>query len=628
MTRSNRRKFIARPRLGLESLEAREVPAAAFALGIGANANNLFRFDTATPQTLTSTTAITGLAASDVLVGTDFRPSTGQLYGVAANVGANTVRVYTINPTTGVATGVGTAQNVATITGATKFGVDINPVADLIRVTTDLPSDGSAAASNTNNFRLNPTTGALVAIDADLDFTALPAGSAPEVAVAYTNSFAGAPNTTTLFGIVSGTDRLAINGVVGTPGAVLLDVGALGVNTSIVAGLDIFGPANTAVAALNVGGVSQLYSVNLATGAATLINTIGAGTLAIGDLSVFPVLAPIAAGGANNGTVQLITSVAGTASAPTTITPFLGSDSNVRATTGDVNGDGINDIISVTGPGTPIRFTVISGVDNATVLIPPTAPFVGSESFTGGGFVSSGDFNNDGRDEIVVSPDQGGGPRITVFTLVGTTPTVVANFFGITGDPNFRGGVRTAVGDVNRDGTPDLAVAAGFLGGPRIAIFNGTTAIGATQTKLVNDFFAFPGSDSVTLRNGSFVAIGDLNGDGFGDLIFGGGPGGAPRVFALNGQLISAGTIDAAYAAPIANFFVAGNSLDRGGIRVAATDADGDNRADLVVGSGEGVAARVRIYLGANITASTEPSIFQDITVFGGASLTGGVFVG
>ncbi len=627
MTRSNRRKFVARPRLGLEALEAREVPAAAFALGIGANANNLFQFDTATPQTLTATTAITGLAASDVLVGTDFRPSTGQLFGVAANIGANTVRVYTINVDTGVATGVGTAQNVATITGATKFGVDFNPVADRIRVTTDLPSDGAAANSNTNNFRLNPTTGALVAIDADLDFTGLPAGSAPEVAVAYSNSFAGA-STTTLFGIVSGTDRLVINGVVGTPGAVLTDVGALGVNTSTVAGLDIFGPANTAVAALTVGGVSQLYSVNTTTGAATLINTIGAGTLAIGDLSVFPVLAPIAVGGTANGTVQLITSVAGTASAPTTITPFLASDSNVRSTTGDVNGDGIDDIISVTGPGTPIRFTVISGADNTTVLIPPTAPFVGSESFTGGGFVSSGDFNNDGRDEIVVSPDQGGGPRITVFTLVGTIPTVVANFFGITGDPSFRGGVRTAVGDVNRDGTPDLAVAAGFLGGPRIAIFNGTTVIGATQTKLVNDFFAFPGSDSVTLRNGSFVAIGDLNGDGFGDLIFGGGPGGAPRVFALNGQLISAGSIDAAYAAPIANFFVAGNSLDRGGIRVAATNADGDNRADLVVGSGEGVAARVRIYLGANITASTEPATFQDITVFGGAILTGGVFVG
>ena len=78
----------------------------------------------------------------------------------------------------------------------------------------------------------------------------------------------------------------------------------------------------------------------------------------------------------------------------------------------------------------------------------------------------------------------------------------------------------------------------------------------------------------------------------------------------------------------IANFFVAGNSLDRGGIRVAATNADGDIRADLVVGSGEGVAARVRIYLGSNITATTEPAAFQDITVFGGAVLTGGVFVG
>ena len=203
---------------------------------------------------------------------------------------------------------------------------------------------------------------------------------------------------------------------------------------------------------------------------------------------------------------------------------------------------------------------------------------------------------------------------------------VRANFLGID-DSNFRGGCRAALGDVNKDGTPDLAVSAGFLGGPRTALFNGTTLL-TTPTRLVGDFFAFPGSDATTLRNGVFVAAGDVNGDGFADLIFGGGPGGAPRVFVLSGALISANDVTGAQANPIANFFVAGNANDRGGVRLAVKDADGDKKADMIAGSGEGSAAKVRIYLGKNFTGTGEPGTFQDLGVFGDVNLPGGVFVG
>ena len=102
----------------------------------------------------------------------------------------------------------------------------------------------------------------------------------------------------------------------------------------------------------------------------------------------------------------------------------------------------------------------------------------------------------------------------------------------------------------------------------------------------------------------------------------------APRVFALSGARLSGGDVSGAYANPVANFFVAGNVADRGGVRVASKDADGDSRADLAVGSGEGSAANVRVYLGKNFTGAGEPSVFQDIAVFGGAVLPGGVFVG
>src|SRR5215218_5384483 len=121
-----------RPGISVESLEAREVPATAFALGTGGiGVNTLFRFDTATPTTLSVGIPVTGLAAGETLVGTDFRPATGQLYGLAVNATQTTVQLYTIDPNSGAAVAVGAAPvPVAGLIGATKFGVDFNPAAD------------------------------------------------------------------------------------------------------------------------------------------------------------------------------------------------------------------------------------------------------------------------------------------------------------------------------------------------------------------------------------------------------------------------------------------------------------------------------------------------------------------
>src|SRR6185312_604877 len=156
-----------------------------------------------------------------------------------------------------------------------------------------------------------------------------------------------------------------------------------------------------------------------------------------------------------------------------TVAAFGTTGVNARPATGDVNGDGFEDTVLVTGPGTPIRVAVVSGKDNTTLLVAPFDPFGGD--FTGGGFVTAADLDNDGRAEFVVTPDRGGGPRVGIFSLnPDGSVTLRANFFGI-GDPNFRGGARSAAGDVNADGVADMAVAAGFQGGPRIALFDGKT---------------------------------------------------------------------------------------------------------------------------------------------------------
>jgi hypothetical protein len=131
-----------------------------------------------------------------------------------------------------------------------------------------------------------------------------------------------------------------------------------------------------------------------------------------------------------------------------------------------------------------------------------------------------------------------------------------------------------------------------------------------------NDFFAFEQS----LRNGVYVAAGDLNGDGFAELIAGGGPGGGPRVTAFSGKALLSNVYDVR-----ANFF-AGDTGNRGGVRVAARDLDGDGSADLVAGSGAGAGSRVTAYAGKSIGTAGTPSAVQDFDAFPG--FAGGVFVG
>ena len=257
----------------------------------------------------------------------------------------------------------------------------------------------------------------------------------------------------------------------------------------------------------------------------------------------------------------------------------------VRVATVDLNADGILDHIFGTGPGIATRVVAIDGVTGNTLL--EFFPF--EASFTGGVFVAAGDLTGDGVPEIAVTPDEGGGPRVKIYD--GVAGGVVADFFGID-DANFRGGARATIGDLNKDGRADLGIAAGFGGGPRVAIFDGlTVANNAQRRRLVSDFFAF----EPELRNGVFLVIADLDNDGFGELIAGAGPGGSPRVTAFSGTALLGGQLN-----PVANFF-AGPETNRGGVRVAAVDLDMNGRPDILTGSGEAGNGSVAVYDGPKL---------------------------
>lgn len=224
---------------------------AATVYGITAS-NQLLAFDSTTPGTITSSASVTGLAAGEVLLGIDFRPATFELYGLGSGS-----RLYRINQATGAATQVG-SDGLFTLSGS-AFGFDFNPMVDRVRV-----------VSNTEqNLRLNPNDGSLTATDGMLS----PAGNV--VGSAYTNNFANAPSTM-LYGIDSVAGTLVLqnppnNGTLVLVGS--LGVGALGENL----GFDIFG--NDVLASLNIAGAATtgLYRINLNTGAAALIGSIGGG---------------------------------------------------------------------------------------------------------------------------------------------------------------------------------------------------------------------------------------------------------------------------------------------------------------------------------------------------------------
>ena len=258
--------------------------------------------------------------------------------------------------------------------------------------------------------------------------------------------------------------------------------------------------------------------------------------------------------------------------------PFPGNPGGVRVVTADVTGDGVPDIITAAGPGGTPRVVIFDGQNGAVI-----ADFLAfEESFRGGVFVAASDLDGDGRADVVVSADQGGGPRVRILSA-GNPNTVIADFMGID-DPNFRGGSRVALGDIDGDGTLDLVVGAGFGGGPRVAVWDGASVLNGAPQRLVNDFFAFES----TLRNGVYLTVGDIDGDGRADILAGAGPGGSPRVIGFSGASLFAGQ-----PSVIANFF-AGNSDDRGGVPISAVDLDGDGRVEVFTGAGEGSLPLVR----------------------------------
>ncbi|MFC5512575.1 DUF4394 domain-containing protein [Massilia jejuensis] len=260
---------------------ALRTPAAPLAYGL-VDDGRLLAFKPATPNTIDATVSVTGLGGGESLLGIDFRPKDGLLYGITS-----AGRIVTIDPASGAATAkatlgadpADTTAPYAALAG-TAFAVDFNPVADRLRVLGDTGQ----------NLRINVDTGATTT-DGALNRM----GAAPVVtAGAYTNSYHGA-TATMLYDIDNASASLALQNPP-NDGTLTL-VGPLGVAAAGDAGIDIAGGANglaLAVLRTGAGAPSSLYRVDLASGAATMINgpatpaasAIGNGQVGLRDIAI------------------------------------------------------------------------------------------------------------------------------------------------------------------------------------------------------------------------------------------------------------------------------------------------------------------------------------------------------
>jgi hypothetical protein len=226
----------------------------------------------ANPATPTVIGQVTGLALGEVLMGIDFRPSTGILYGLGSLRG-----LYAINPATAAATLVSTlaadpADATAPFAGllGTELGLDFNPTGPVaLRVVSDTEQ----------NLRIPNVLAGVTITDTALNASA-PLATPDVVAAAYSNSFPGS-TATTLYVIDAVSSQLMIQSPPND--GVLSAVGSLGaLSITGAASFDIAGGANgIALAALRrTGGetFSRLYRIDLTTGAATEVGAgIGSG---------------------------------------------------------------------------------------------------------------------------------------------------------------------------------------------------------------------------------------------------------------------------------------------------------------------------------------------------------------
>ncbi|MFH1508756.1 MAG: FG-GAP-like repeat-containing protein [bacterium] len=240
--------------------------------------------------------------------------------------------------------------------------------------------------------------------------------------------------------------------------------------------------------------------------------------------------------------------------------------SGVRLATGNVDGSGTDEIVTVAGPGGRPHVRIFNS--DGTPRYPGFFALDGK--FMGGSHVAVGDVLGRGYDQILISAGSGGGPQITVHDKLGN---VLGIFYAY--ESTFRGGVRIATADFDGDGIDEI-ITGPENGSSHVQIFSMKNGI----KRLTPGFMAF----HPNFNGGLSVAGGDIDGDGRDEIIVAQAKAGQAWVKVYNGT-----------TQEIRKTFMAYASNFEGGANVAAADVDSDGKAEVITMPGSNGSPQVRI---------------------------------
>jgi hypothetical protein len=278
---------------------------------------------------------------------------------------------------------------------------------------------------------------------------------------------------------------------------------------------------------------------------------------------------------------------------------------------GDVNGDGYNDILiasanSQAGKGqTYLILGKASGWAKDTSLSKADASFIGEESnqYSGNPLDGAGDVNGDGYDDILIgspSNDEASNDAGQAYLIFGKATGWAKGTSLSNADASFRGeaagdqaGNVAGSGDVNGDGFADIIIGANtndskaIMAGQTYVIFGKASGWGM-DTNLSHADASFDGEHTFDLSGNAVSDAGDVNGDGFDDILIGAftsSPGGvtsAGKVYLILGKATGwtkhadLASSDASFLGELTND-QAGQSLD------IVKDVNGDGYDDVLI---------------------------------------------
>ncbi len=224
-----------------------------------------------------------------------------------------------------------------------------------------------------------------------------------------------------------------------------------------------------------------------------------------------------------------------------------------------------------------------------------------NESYRGGVRVATGDLTGDGIDEIITAPGRDHRPLVRVFDQQGQLLTEFLAFA-----PSFTSGIDVAVGDVTGNGHNDIVVGQS-LHGSKVQVFE--NAGGLVFNPYQNAFEAFPGflggvtvevADMGTFLDGNIIE--DDEPDGRSEIIVGNEAGmrSMVRVFDTSGSTATSVREFQPFSSD-PNFYH--NFL--GGVSIDLAHVDEDQTPDLIVGAGNRGGSRVQVLNGLDGTLIT-----------------------